>query len=595
MATITLQKQISGTTTKSVLTVTEDKRTSEKTTFNLNAKTNLVSSSGWVGTSISLYGVVQISGAGMTTQSKTLTLKKSSESWGNTNVHTTTASFEVTIPANVTNITITYTCYYSDATNDRMSGTTSMSLTKLISILNAFENNTSLNIEQPLILSITKYDSTHINNLNLKLANNIIATWNSVENNDEITLTEEQLNNFFSLSSTEPKANLSWVLDTYKDDVKLGEMTLQSIAIIQDANPIFTTFDYVDSNSITNNLTGNNQIIILGKSTLKTTISIANRAVAQKGATIISYMIDEIEKPYSDTEDVSIEIPNYNKTTITVSAIDSRGNSTNISINLENTINYSDITAISGNIERKNSTGTQVDVDFRGNYWNGNFGVDENTLKATYKYKTTNSSEWTELDFTETITTNENNYSYSGALKGDSEDNGFEIDNSYDIEITVSDGLSSVVFKYQLIAGSPAIKIKGNKVLEINGLEEILQTFVDFFHPIGSLYITTEDTNPSNIFGGKWEQITDDAYLKIVSSNGGFLGGTSADHKIPLTSIPNHSHTFGTWYDGASGSAQTVEGWGTKKQEKTHSTSKVGGGQAYYPYYLGVYVWKRVE
>jgi hypothetical protein len=114
------------------------------------------------------------------------------------------------------------------------------------------------------------------------------------------------------------------------------------------------------------------------------------------------------------------------------------------------------------------------------------------------------------------------------------------------------------------------------------------------YYPIGSIYISVNDINPSEYFGGTWEQITDDAYLKIVSSNAGSLGGTSSDHKIPISSMPSHSHWY-TEYNGNLTTTDQVAGNGvvSTRNPHTESTSDTGGGQAYYPYYLGIYVWKR--
>lgn len=113
----------------------------------------------------------------------------------------------------------------------------------------------------------------------------------------------------------------------------------------------------------------------------------------------------------------------------------------------------------------------------------------------------------------------------------------------------------------------------------------------DLIYPIGSIYLSVNATNPSKYFGGTWEQITSDAYLKIVSSNAGSLGGTSADHKIPIESMPKHHHGY-TWMSIGSGSTWSASG--SKGSVYTFSTGDTGGGQAYYPYYYGVYVWKRV-
>jgi len=69
-----------------------------------------------------------------------------------------------------------------------------------------------------------------------------------------------------------------------------------------------------------------------------------------------------------------------------------------------------------------------------------------------------------------------------------------------------------------------------------------MQINVDLIYPIGSIYMSINTVSPATLFGGTWEQITDDAYLKIVSSNPGELGGTSSDHKITIESMPSHNH-----------------------------------------------------
>jgi len=107
------------------------------------------------------------------------------------------------------------------------------------------------------------------------------------------------------------------------------------------------------------------------------------------------------------------------------------------------------------------------------------------------------------------------------------------------------------------------------------------------------LYLSVSSTSPSTLFGGTWEQIESDAYLKIVTSNGGSLGGTSSNHTIPLTSMPAHTHSY-TNYNSLQATYRGVPDGSNAQFGASSSTSgSSGGGQAYYPYYLGVYVWKR--
>ena len=116
-------------------------------------------------------------------------------------------------------------------------------------------------------------------------------------------------------------------------------------------------------------------------------------------------------------------------------------------------------------------------------------------------------------------------------------------------------------------------------------------------YPVGSLYLTTNEINPGTLFGGTWEKLTGDAYLKIVTSNPGQYNGTSQDHKIPVSSIPSHNHAIEGWR----GSEAWAIGYmwlraaasGSSNTQATISSRNTGGGNAYYPYYYGIYVWRR--
>lgn len=118
---------------------------------------------------------------------------------------------------------------------------------------------------------------------------------------------------------------------------------------------------------------------------------------------------------------------------------------------------------------------------------------------------------------------------------------------------------------------------------------------LDFVHPIGSIYISVNSTSPATLFGGTWTQITSDAYLKIVSSNAGNLGGTSSEHKIPISSMPNHSHKVRYTGGSANGIYGGMPGTSVNADPRYNNllVAYEGGGQAYYPYYYGIYVWKR--
>ena len=118
-------------------------------------------------------------------------------------------------------------------------------------------------------------------------------------------------------------------------------------------------------------------------------------------------------------------------------------------------------------------------------------------------------------------------------------------------------------------------------------------------YPVGSLYLTTNEINPGTLFGGTWEKLTGDAYLKIVTSNPGQYDGTSSDHKIPIASIPSHNHGYtgsinGSLWGQGTGYGRVSVGTSTgADRANIGGIAYTGGGNAYYPYYYGIYVWRR--
>ena len=128
-------------------------------------------------------------------------------------------------------------------------------------------------------------------------------------------------------------------------------------------------------------------------------------------------------------------------------------------------------------------------------------------------------------------------------------------------------------------------------------------------YPIGSIYMSINETNPSELFGGKWERIKDKFLLSAGDNyNAGSTGG-EATHTLTENEMPSHthiqnahSHTIGSLarYDiSGKGSAAVGDGYGNIQNYKTGNTTatnqNAGGGQAHnnMPPYLAVYCWVR--
>ena len=555
MAKISLTKSFPPTTT-SVLEINEILRESDKVQFGLSFKTNLGSSQSYVGNGVTYNATLKVSGTGIETQTKTVQLKASDEYWQGTATHTLDKlSWEVNVPSSANSVRVEVTYKYSDEATT-MSGSTEITLTKLLNVLNPFSNNESLDLEQAQTLSITQYDSTFTSNLELIVKNNqnqnvTIANFENVEDGQQISLNETQLNALFNATSNQQKYQMFWLLYTLNNGTSIGNTTTQSIGVIHNANPIFTDFDFADINPITTAVTSNNQSIVGGVSTLQITIPTTKKATALKGASIVSYIISDKAIDYS-TSEIKKTIPQYNSSKIVVSAVDTRGNTTTVQKTITDFIVYSPITInqTSATISRTNNIDEETKISFEGTFWNSNFGKKDNSLSVTYKYRLKGSSEaYTTGVTTITPTISNNSFSVTDkAILGDT-NNGFDVSKSYEIIVEVSDKLSVNEIDYTLNPGKNAIEIVGNEVVKINDIP-----FEEIIPSSPQKNIITVSTNAqksisanSNIpFNTIYAQCGDAEKLKVYSGGGVLIGAGVS--KVLVSFVVNSNSNDRKWF-----------------------------------------------
>lgn len=80
---------------------------------------------------------------------------------------------------------------------------------------------------------------------------------------------------------------------------------------------------------------------------------------------------------------------------------------------------------------------------------------------------------------------------------------------------------------------------------KITNLTKTVEEYWKVVYPIGSVYISLNDTSPATLFGGTWTQITD---TFLLSSGTNAVGATGGEKEVTLTldQTPTHAHTRGT-------------------------------------------------
>lgn len=124
------------------------------------------------------------------------------------------------------------------------------------------------------------------------------------------------------------------------------------------------------------------------------------------------------------------------------------------------------------------------------------------------------------------------------------------------------------------------------------------------YYPVGSIYLSVTNTNPSKWFGGTWEQIakgrtlvgvdTSDTDFNVVKKMGG-----EKKHILSINEMPSHEHnlTLSAGVDTGLGNRVVMRDWewNTNSQSILGTVQKAGGSQPHnnlQPYFT-CYIWCR--
>lgn len=135
----------------------------------------------------------------------------------------------------------------------------------------------------------------------------------------------------------------------------------------------------------------------------------------------------------------------------------------------------------------------------------------------------------------------------------------------------------------------------------INTTSDAVLDIVDIIYPIGSIYLSVNNANPSTLFGGTWVQIKDKFLLSAGDTYSGGDTGGEATHTLTIDEMPSHTHSSGSNSDGfvahATGGGSYSAGYVNASGEMVfyRQPENSGEGQAHnnMPPYLAVYVWQR--
>ena len=313
-------------------------------------------------------------------------------------------------------------------------------------------------------IRMTVYDSLYTHILQIKQNNTVLATYtiltSTLGTNDiALSLSDEQTD-ILGAMTTQKEFSATYVLTTYLDGTQIGSPSTFSAVIMTTADnsaPTFTAFTHADTNATTTAVTENNQLYIQGKSTM--TIS-CTAATAKNEASIVSYMATLGDKRVTSST-TTINFGTVKESgKLTVTAIDSRGYATFVEADVV-VIPYINIMTNRYSIRRENEVEDNLVILFEGAISPVNV---ENVAKnyfvqARYRYKRVTSDSWSAYSTIANVTSTSSSFSYYTLDWID-----LDSDYDWDIQIEVSDRLSTNTFNVVVNKGKPLVSFRSQKI-----------------------------------------------------------------------------------------------------------------------------------
>lgn len=468
------------------------------------------------------------------------------------------------------------------------------------------------NIENAFTLSINKYVDSYYNVAEVRNANNtyLVKTINNAINGTSVTFSSSELNDIYTLDNNRNQLPLVFYMDlkTYTDSNKTTQVgttqRLKCEAYIVNGNPT-ATYTIVEQDENVIELLGGSSTnkIIKNASDLLFTIT----ATALKGATIKSVKVNDSTATLSSGNYV-LNVNNITTGTFNIVITDSR-NLTNTYIETKTIIDYLALAYNSWSIKRYSQTSSDLVLNADITCYSST--IDGNTNTPIVKYSidnenwtTISSSDYTFQDNKITITNltlqNLINYQTAGT---------FYLKVS-DILQEINDNKSVPVGIYTMAKSDRKVRINGT--LEIaDSTGQNRKEIRDLIYPVGSIYISVNNTNPSSLFGGTWVAFgtgrtlvgvdTSQTEFNSVEKTGGEKTHTLTENELPNIQGDAGVNFLAHQNYSTSGILSYDYGGGTNSLNSSgnfpygHIKLNFGGGQAHniLQPYITCYMWKR--
>lgn len=297
------------------------------------------------------------------------------------------------------------------------------------------------------------------------------------------------------------------------DDSVIGYTELSFTAHVADSNPTFTNLTYLDTDSATVSLTGNSSQIVQTKSNIRVTV---NGAAAKNYAAISTYKAQYGSKTITSSSNVISFGTVSTNDNLTVTLIDSRGNSIQQSVYLT-AIPYAVPTVTTAALSRVNNIEAGTVLVCTGTF--ASIMVTKGQYSLKYRYKPTTSGTWSSY-ISISPAMNGGSFSFNANIGN------FDIGTSFNFEIAAFDYYTSTTKSALLSTAKPVFSIRDgkigvNKIPENGALDVQGDVYISGSKAYSDGYHPYADT-----LGGVWPSVAATGNSIPQRDGNGYLYGT---------------------------------------------------------------------
>ena len=458
-------------------------------------------------------------------------------------------------------------------------GTSGASAVKTLggSVISSINTLTADNATAQIVMSVTVYNTSYTHTLVIKNGSTTVLTITGLtlsNGSNTITLTAAQRSAVLAAMSAIKSFSGTFTLTTYSGTTQIGTASSKTATVqttAANSAPTFTGFTYLDANATSAGVTGNDQILIQGISSLKVT---ATEATAKNGATISSYSVVAGSATASNTSTVIPvgAIATAGTVPVIVTAIDSRGYTTSATVNIT-VLEYEAVNISAYSMRRVNEVEDATQAHISGDITPVMIGgANKNSLvNLRYRYKKTSDDAYSSY------------YSLLSATVADDDSFSFDSDEwlsldadySYYVQFLVNDKLTSDTVTITVPQGTPLLafrrkKVGVNKREPAAALDVAGSVMMNGFNVLGFVAALTDAEDLNNIVsGGIYHQglsanaSTDRHYPKAIAGYLEVLASWSGHILQRYTAYDNsavyiRTRYNGTWYAWKSVTLTTV-------------------------------------